>query len=145
MDLLPIHSNLKKVDVFDIAVEVLESLDKFIADLNRAQLANKGINSDGTDIRPEYSTVTEILKRSKSGISGITSHVTLYDSGDFHKSIFAEIFPDEVVMDATDSKLMELEEKYGDKILGLTDESIKKLQEKFNPLFIKKFNEAIFR
>lgn len=145
MNLAKIYSNLKKLDAYDIAVEVLESLDDYIADLNREQLASKGINSDGSDIMPEYSALTELLKRPKSGTAGITSHVTLYDSGSFHKSIFASIFPDEVVMDATDSKLSELEEKYGNKILGLTEESIKKLREKFNPLFKKRFNEAIFR
>ena len=145
MSLDSIYNNLKQLDVYEIAVSVLEELDGFMADLNREQLAKKGVNSDGSDIRPEYSGVTEILKRSKSGTAGITSHVTLFDTGDFHKSIFAEIFPDEVIMDATDSKLFDLEAKYGDKILGLTDESIKKVREKFNPLFIKKFNEAIFR
>jgi hypothetical protein len=145
MSLLSIHNNLKKLDAFDIAVEVLEELEDYIADLNRSQLATKGINSDGSDIAPEYSPVTEILKRSKSGTAGITGHVTLFDSGNLHKSIFAEIFPDEVVMDATDEKLSDLEDKYGDKFLGLTDDSIKKLRGKFNPLFIKKFNDAIYK
>ena len=143
MDLERIYNNVKTLDVVDLAVDIFESLDEFIADLNRSQLADKGIRPDGSNITPEYSTVTELLKRPKSGTAGITSHVTLYDSGSFHKSIVASIYPDEIVMDATDSKTNDLLDKYGE-VLGLTEENKQKLKDKFLPIFEKRFYESIF-
>ena len=88
--------------------------------------------------------MTELLKRPRSGIAGITSHVTLYDSGNLHKSIFASVISDSLVLDSNDWKVSELTEKYGE-FLGLTPESIKLLVEKFNPIFIKRIEDAILQ
>lgn len=143
MDLSKLHSNLKQLDVVDIMVDSLEDIDEFIADLNRTQLT-QGLRDDGSSIEPEYSALTEVLKRSKSGTAGITSNVTLFDTGQFHKSIFTSIFPDEIVLDSKDSKLNKLEDKY-QSILGLTEASIKKLKQKVLPIFWRKFNEQLYK
>lgn len=143
MGLAEINSNLKKMDTVDIMVDVLDELSEFIADLNRSQLAS-GKREDGSDIEPEYTSLTEILKRPKSGLAGVTSHVTLFDTGQFHKSIFASVFSDEILLDSKDSKLGKLESKYKN-ILGLTKESTEKLKQKALPLFWNKFYEQLLK
>ena len=143
MNISQLHSNLKKLDVVDLAVEVLEELDKFISDLNRNQMAQDGQRSDGTQLDPDYSPFTVDIKSEKGrGIGSITDHVTLYDSGEMHKSIFSTVTVDELILDSNDSKIDDLTAKYGT-FLGLTDESIKKLQVEFNKLFIPKLYAAI--
>ncbi|WBC28468.1 tail protein [Rhodobacteraceae phage LS06-2018-MD05] len=143
MDLIKLNNNLKQVDTVEIMVSVLESLEDFIADLNRSQLV-AGKRDDGSYIEPEYSPVTELLKRPKSGTAGITSHVTLFDTGKLHNSIFASIFPDEIILDSKDSKVPKLEDKYQN-FLGLTKENITKLKDKALPLFYKRLNEQIYK
>lgn len=145
MDLDKLYSNLSRLDVIELAIDILENdLSKFIADLNGAQLAEKGQREDGSELSPDYSPVTELLKRPRSGIAGITSHVTLYDTGNLHKSIFASVISDSLVLDSNDWKVSELTEKYGE-FLGLTPESIKLLVEKFNPIFVKRLEDAVLQ
>jgi len=137
MDLAALHKNVSELDAIDLAIEVFESLEKFIADLNREQMAVKGQRNDGSQMTPEYSFLTEYLKNGKGGTSGITTHVTLYDTGELHKSIFTNI-SETIILDSNDSKVSELTDKYGE-FLGLTPESIIKLREKFLPLFWERF------
>jgi hypothetical protein len=145
MGLDRIYKNLLGVDTVEIMVETLEELDKFMSDLNREQLI-QGKLSTGDDITPDYTETTVFLKEKfGTGLGKITDNVTLYDTGNFHKSIFAEVFPDEVIIDATDGKLDDLESKYSKDILGLTNENIKKLKDKALPIFYKKLDEQIFR
>lgn len=145
MDLDKLYSNLSNLDVIDICVEIIENdLSEFINDLNRKQMADKGKRSDGSQLSPEYTDLTEWFKRQKSGTAAITGHVTLFDTGDLHKSIFSGIVSDSLVLDSNDWKVSELTQKYGE-FLGLTDESIKLFQDKFNPLFIEKLESAILQ
>jgi len=141
MELQRLHANVSGLDVIELAIEVFESLNEFIADLNREQMSVKGQRADGSLLEPEYSFLTEFLKKDKSGTSGITTHVTLFDTGELHKSIFANI-SDTIILDSNDSKVSELTDKYGE-FLGLTPESIIKLREKFLPIFWDKFYERI--
>lgn len=145
MGLERIYNNLKAIDVVEIMVETLEELDKFMSDLNREQLI-QGKLSTGDDITPDYTETTVFLKEKfGTGLGKITDNVTLYGKGPFHKSIFTEVFPDEIIWDATDGKLDELESKYSKDILGLTNENIKKLKDKALPIFYKKLDVAIYR
>lgn len=142
MGLRELYSKWAKIDFLALAEKTLLEMDEYIAQLNRNQLSDKGVRADGTDITPEYTELTELLKRPKSGISGITSHVTLYDSGSFHKSIVADIYQGKLLLDATDSKTNELIDKYGE-VLGLTKESIVLLQEKFRPIYVANIEKAL--
>jgi len=145
MDLVKLHSNLKQLDVVDLAIEILDELEDFIADLNRSQMYDKGQRSDGSDISPDYTALTvELKERFGSGKGKRTDHVTLYDEGSFHKSIFSSVTIDKIVLDASDNKTDELLGKYGE-VLGLTDESIEKLKAEFNKRFWPRFKNAIWK
>ena len=143
MKLQRLANNLNKLDLVDLSVKVFESMEEFIADLNRKQMAKKGLRSDGTELEPDYSSFTVDYKLDEGqGTGKIVDHVTLFDTGTMHKSIFAEIFPDEIVLDSNDPKISDLEDKYGE-FLGLTDESIEIVRKEFLKRFTPLFYEAI--
>lgn len=138
MELEKLYSNLSQLDLVTLALDILENdLGEYIADLNRSQLADKGVGSDGSALTPEYSGLTEIMKQRRSGTAGIISHVTLFDTGELHNSIFVTAIGDSILLDSKDSKVLELTQKYGE-FLGLTPESIEALQVKFMPIFEQK-------
>ncbi|RLI44873.1 hypothetical protein DRO61_11630 [Candidatus Bathyarchaeota archaeon] len=145
MDLVKLNRNLKRIDVEQIAVQVLKKLNKFISDLNREQLALRGENDDGEKLEPEYTTVTKIIKNeSGRGTGSIISHVTLFDKGNLHKSIFSTVDKEEIILGSNDSKVGELTQKYGE-FLGLTPDSIEKLKAKFLPLFWESFYAKLYK
>jgi hypothetical protein len=141
MDLVEFNKSLKKVKVNQLAFRTLKGMTKFIADLNREQLAKEGVNDDGEKLEPEYSELTNILKTAYGrGTGSITSHVTLFDKGDLHKSIFATVDDEELILGSFDDKVPELTGKYGE-FLGLTKESIEKVKVEFN----KRFEAALIK
>ena len=143
MDLISLRNNLKSYTVVDAMVDTLDELEDFIADLNRNQLA-EGKRDDGSDLSPEYKDITKDIKSRKSGLAGEIDHVTLFDTGALHKSIFSSVSYPEIILDSKDPKLGELEGKYQN-FLGLTKESIKKLREKALPLFWEKYYGEILK
>lgn len=137
-----IYNGLKSLDVEAVAIDILLDMSEFIADLNRAQLSEKGVNDEGVRLSPEYADITKDLKSRKTGIASIIEHVTLFDKGDLHESITADIYGQDLVLDATDWKLDDLESKYGN-FLGLTNESIEKVKEEFQKRFSKELNRLL--
>lgn len=103
---------LKQFDVFKTIKSLLEERENQIADLNTSQL-EKGTDSEGNDL----------------GVYKIFSYknrfrpVDLRDTGAFHNSINPDVKKDQFQMIATDEKTDMLQDKYGDAILGLNDES----------------------
>ncbi|MCP4336241.1 MAG: hypothetical protein GY679_00100 [Mycoplasma sp.] len=139
MGLITLYEKWSKIYFIDLAEQTLLEMDEFIAELNRKQMYDKGVRADGSEITPEYSGLTEFFKRQKGQI---VNHVTLKDSGDFHKSIFADIYSSDLVLDATDKKTNSLLEKYGE-VLGLTEESLMILQNEFRPRYVKNIEKAL--
>ena len=96
---------------------------EFAKDLNRSQLID-GQNIDGSEVLNRkgegYTRFTVSVKKSKNQIS---DRVTLRDTGDFYKSFTVKANANSFVINATDSKTNKLQKKYGDKILGLSDEN----------------------
>lgn len=130
-----LNQTVKKLKSFDVEKGLLIILKKesnFITDLNTDQLGQDGIDSLGKSLG-EYRPFTIDKKRNKSGLSGITSHVTLFDEGDFHRSFFVDASSFPVEIDARDPKRDELGDKYGEDIIGLTDESQSELNEVILP------------
>lgn len=106
---------------------VLREVD--IVDLNvHNQLFDQGVNADGVklwDIAP-YKVQT-ILHKKEIGLP--SNRVTLYETGDFYKSVIVRFFDDAFELIANNWKVEELQRKYGENILGLTQESMEILIE----------------
>lgn len=105
----------------DIAIKVIQEAAPQIEDKNIAQL-QKGQRSDGSSL-PNYSP-TSVAKFGKP-----FGPIKLYDTGDFYRGIKLEVGPDKLTMDDTDWKTPKLTERFGDNILGLSDQSISELKD----------------
>lgn len=94
-----------------------------IIDLNvNNQLYERGVDRDGIEIHTyaPYSQLTVALKKAKNQNSML---VTLRDEGDFHQSFTLLFIPGGFKIIASDWKTDRLISKYGEQILGLTNEN----------------------
>ena len=104
--------------------DIIWKNEAYIVDMNaEEQLYEQGINRLGVDISDyaPYSPVTIEIKRLKGQP---TNRVTLRDEGDFERSFFLEVGDKQFEIKASDFKTEDLVKKYGEQILGLTDENI---------------------
>jgi hypothetical protein len=88
------------------------------------QLTDKGIDEAG-QIIGYYSYVTELITRGRKQQG---EPYNLNDTGAFYRSMIVNVFRDSFVIDADADKGQDnLFEKYGDGIIGLTDENLQKV------------------
>jgi len=113
----------KRIDFNAILKRVLERHESDIQELNQEQLMT-GKRSDGT-VLPAYSPA--YAKRKGKPLTP----KTLKDKGSFHKAIFSTFFKKSFTMQSDDFKSDILETVWGQKIFGLTPESIVKLLDKY--------------
>lgn len=86
------------------------------------QLFEQGIDRTGSLIVPGYSPITIQIKRGKGQT---TSHVTLRDTGAFHRSFSIQYLSDGFQIVASDWKTTDLMRAYGSEILGLSDDNFR--------------------
>ena len=105
------------------------------------QLTNKGIDKDG-DIIGYYSPVTEFINpKKKAG-----EPYTLNDTGAFYESMYVEVLKDSIIINANPIKGNDnLFLKYGNGIIGLTNENIQKLTIEVKKRYIKEIKKTLFR
>jgi len=129
------------LDLLDIAVDKMDELPNdlisfgislmqdgeiidLIVELNKSQIAD-GRKPDGTEISrtdtgAKYRPYTIEVKKTKSGLSGVYDHVTLYDTGAFYEGIAAKVGSTEIEVIGNDSKTEKLLSEWGN-VFGLTD------------------------
>lgn len=91
---------------------------------SRDQLYDRGIDRNGVEIasyRP-YAPMTIQIKREKGQP---TNRVTLRDEGNFYASFYIIFGATGFEIAASDWKTEELIAKYGEEVLGLTDENVR--------------------
>jgi len=129
-------------DSFFFKIWQSKSVQIFIEELNKSQLKNsidsKGVQLSYKDakgnLRTGYSPLTQKLSggRKKAG-----QPFNLFDTGKFYKSIKA--MPELKGLDIDADFIKEdvnLEEKFGKDIIGLTNENIEKLKEFIKPIIL---------
>jgi hypothetical protein len=92
---------------------------------NIAQL-EAGLDAEGEEITPAYARATVKLKQQKGQPA---DRVTLKDRGDFYRGIVAQVRGEQVKNVGTDEKTQELQEKYGDDILGVAEPAVEAFRE----------------
>lgn len=113
MDLL---ETLQGLNVKDHAVSALSEHEEDVADQIAGQLS-AGVNGDGSSIEPEYAFLTIQLKKGKPGLAGVTDRVTLFDTGEHYRELFAEVEKSgEIETGSKDEKSLDLQAKYGEGI-----------------------------
>lgn len=101
--------------------------EHIIADMNaQVQLYEQGIDRNGDKIA-EYAPYRPITIQIKLMKGQPTNRVTLRDTGDFHASFRVIANNISFFIDATDVKTEALIAKYGEQILGLTDDNLNEL------------------
>lgn len=100
---------------------------KRIVDLIREdQLREKGVNAQG-DVIGYYSYATELIT---NGAKQEGTPYTLYDTGEFYRSMYMVVLRDAIVFEADPMKGDDnLFEKYGSNIINLTTQSREKMKE----------------
>lgn len=126
MDALEYLEVLNSVDIDDACKKALTKNTELIADMNAARIV-QGRRANGSEILPEYAPLTIEIKKTKSGPSAITDHVTLYDEGHFIQKVYAEMKGDELEQGSKDVKSESLEKKYGATIFGTSEEDQEEL------------------
>jgi hypothetical protein len=122
-----------------------KTLSKMILEMiQQDQLFKEGVDEDG-DIIGLYSEWTEMLNPEK--VAG--TPYTLFDTGEFYKSMKIVVLNDSFVVEAQpvkideDGKKTNLFEKYGEGIIGLTDENKEKLAIEIKKRFIDEVNKLL--
>ena len=141
-----LFGNIAKLDSDKLFKKVLtndKGLQQDILDLNRIdQLYDKGIRADETSLG-RYSKLTKEIKISKDQVS---DHVTLKDTGEFYGSFRIKAEATDVIITADTIKPdVDLAEKYGDNILGLTQESKARMIGWLKAPFVNEMRKAIFK
>ena len=124
---------IKRLKSFESSlVEIMEGViranEDIVMEMNSEdQLFDRGVNRRGEKIADyaPYSAFTVELKKMKGQP---TSRVTLRDEGDFHFSFYIDYQPDGFEIRSKDWKERDLTDKYGEEILGLTDENFEDIK-----------------
>lgn len=120
----------RKRECLEWAVDDFE-LSEMMVRMVQERLFDTGKDADGNDLRPFYTRYTQEIKEAKGQPY---DRVTLKDTGAFYAAMYAEADGDSVIFGSTDEKRDEdtgelfltqerLEEKYGERIFGLTEEN----------------------
>lgn len=134
-----IKLNKKGADSF--LIKAFESSKKKIIQLNNIeQLFKKGVDNENKAIEPSYTPLTISYKKRNGQPS---NRVTLKDTGDFYKASDVDFANKNFTIVNFDKKYEKLAEKYGDEILGLTDESQKILRDFILEKIRKKINKLL--
>jgi len=143
--LIQILRDISEIDEKALLFEVLNQnkIKELIIKLNtQDQLFKRGIDSNGESLG-EYTENTQKIKASKGQPF---DRVTLKDTGEFYESwevIISDI--SDIIINADDEKDdTALFEKYGEDVLGLTDESLELLVQAIEPDLVGLLQEKIF-
>jgi len=105
--------------------------------VRQEQLMKKGIDGTGQVIG-YYSRLTSLINPKKK----FNSPFTLFDTGDFYRSMYVRVLQNAIIIEA-DTQKMEEQSWFTDKILTLTDENLAILQIKVRESYIKQFKTLL--
>ena len=129
MTVRELNKRMQAVPLHRLTMAAIKLNEQEMLDMNRAQLQDHGIDSEGNDIwrRQPYTIFTQIEKISKGQPH---DRVTLKDTGAFHKAFYMDVSSRVFNIDSRDSKSSSLKEKYGAEIFGLTPQNEQRAKEK---------------
>lgn len=141
-----LHEMLRKNRSMNEGVVWLKSIDsatrtEILRMIKEDQLTAKGIDATG-EVIGYYSLTTELISK---GRKKFNTHYTLDDTGYFYRSIFVRVLANEIQINADGDKDDEnIIEKYGSKILNLTNENLELLIERVKKAYIKELQRRIY-
>lgn len=141
-DILQVASKLARTNVTQTLVKILKrpKTKKFITDLNtKVQLFDEGEDSQGVQLSSIGGIYAESTIRLSRPRKQNRSHINLRDTGAFYKTFDITVKPNanftitaDTIKEGTD-----LQDRWGDNIVGLQDENIVKVMEYLENEFYK--------
>ncbi|MGL6149135.1 MAG: hypothetical protein ACRC1V_11830 [Plesiomonas sp.] len=113
--------------VSELAEEAFNQSSEAAADLNASQLA-QGMKTDGSKTDYPYTPLTIALKRGKPGLSGVTSYLTNYDTGESYRKLYATADGGRIEWGTQTDKEDAIDERMDGMAFGLTSENMATLQ-----------------
>jgi hypothetical protein len=111
-------------------INLIEANEDYILNLNRFdQLFDQGINSDGVNLDNIGGAYTEGYAAYKRSLGLPDDHNTLFINGYFYSQFEMQINNESFEIRASDAieLVRDIKKRFGDKVLGLTEESENKL------------------
>lgn len=145
MDFFEFVDRFEKLDVDDLFLKTMDrnpELSQLIIELIQNNQLQKGIRGDGV-VLPNYSQVSVDVYGKEPG------PITLKDKGDFYDSMVVIIFNGGLRTEAETEKVSwdgfvtDLEVKYGEEILDLTQESLEVFGLRLLPAFAKTMRDEL--
>ena len=148
MDILLIADRLAKTDVTAVLVKILKKpkTQKFITDLNtKVQLFDQGEDNRGIQLASIGGTYSPTTIRLKARKGQPTNRVTLKDTGDFYKTFDVKVSNNASfsITANTDKEGQDLEDRWGEDIIGLQDENVIKVMEYLENEFYKEIYKGL--
>lgn len=123
-----------------------ESLNENMAvavDFIASQLA-QGIKKDGTKSTFGYARKTVRLKKGKPGLSGVTSYLTNFDTGESYKQLYGKIEGDLIEFGTKTDKEDAISGRMDDKAFGLAPDNKEEfIRQHIKGSFIKKVKDIV--
>ena len=134
-----IFVNLKN-QLGQVIIDTFKATEKDALDYNKYQLNELGMKSDNS-LMDEYSPVTVEIKRKKGTFISSHGRIALQDYGNFQDGMhFKTITQEYAEISSTDSKAVDLEDRYGSEIYGLMPEHVKEYAaNEYKQSFLQKF------
>lgn len=106
----------------DIAVGAIKKNEDVLPDFVASQLA-QGVMKDGEKSDFTYSPFTIAVKKTRSGLSSVTSHLTNYDTGESYRQLYAKVKNSEIEFGTTTDKEESISDRMDGKAFGLTPDN----------------------
>ena len=121
-----------------IVGEAMSDKEQEAANFNAKQLS-EGLKTNGVKSNFVYAFSTVKSKRGQSGLSGVTDHLTNYDTGDSYNNLYQRVSGNKVIFGTTTDKEEAISKRMDNLAFGLTTENKSDfLKQDVNPLFIEK-------
>jgi len=117
-----IKARLQNIPIKDMLEEAAREYTPVIEDLNAEQLL-QGTYTTGREITPGYRNPVYAQAKQFMNSRPRPGVPDLKATGAYHESIEARVDTEGISMEATDAKAQDLEAKYGDELIGLSDAS----------------------
>lgn len=128
MNFEDLERNLNNIDIEKLTIEAAMKHTAEMVDLNTGQL-NKGLFSDGSKT-PEYASKPYADYKKQIGKGAGQPNMNFNLEGDFHAGFFVkEINKKAIEFGSKDGKAAMLEQREGENLFGLTEESKGELAE----------------
>ena len=121
-----------------IVGEAMSDKEQEAANFNAKQLS-EGLKTNGVKSNFVYAFSTVKSKQGQSGLSGVTDHLTNYDTGDSYNNLYQRVSGNKVIFGTTTDKEEAISKRMDNLAFGLTTENKSDfLKQDVNPLFIEK-------